>query len=72
MDALQSARACSDRTGALGEGSYAYTLDWLGERYVVEGVFVENVGTMQLELVSPEGKNGFVRDAARAWMEQNR
>ena len=72
MDALQSARACSDRTGALGDGSYAYTLDWLGERYVVEGVFVENVGTMQLELVSPEGKHGFIRDAARAWMEQNR
>ena len=66
MDALQSARACSDRTGALGDGSYAYTLDWLGERYVVEGVFVENVGTMQLELVSPEGKHGFIRDAARA------
>ncbi len=72
MDALQLARACSVRTGALGAGSYAYTLDWLGERYVVEGVFVENVGTMQLELVSPEGKHGFVRDAARAWMEQNR
>ncbi|GMR23416.1 MAG: hypothetical protein BMS9Abin37_1843 [Acidobacteriota bacterium] len=72
MNALQSARACSDRSGALGEGSYAYTLDWLGERYVVEGIFVENAGTMQLELVAPEGKHGFVRDAARAWMEQNR
>ena len=72
MDAVQSARACSDRAGVLGEGSYAYTLDWLGERYVVEGVFVGNVGTLQLELVAPEGKHGFVRDAARAWMERNR
>ena len=72
MNAVQSARACSDRGGALGEVSYAYTLDWLGVRYVVEGVFVENDGTLQLELVVPEEKHGFVRDVARAWMEQNR
>ena len=72
MNAVQSARACSDRIGALGEVSYAYTLDWLGVRYVVEGVFVENDGTLQLELVAPEEKHGFVRDVARAWMEQNR
>ena len=72
MNALQSARACSDRTGALGDGSYAYTLEWLGERYVVEGLFVESVGMLQLELVTPEGKHGFIRDTARAWMEQNR
>ncbi len=72
MNALRSARACSDRGGGVGEGSYAYTVEWLGERYVVEGVFVENEGTLQLELVSPEGKHGFVRDVARGWMERNR
>lgn len=68
----QSARACSDRSGALGESSYAYTLDWLGQRYVVEGLFVERDGTLQLELVAPVEKHGLIRDAAREWMNLNR
>jgi hypothetical protein len=68
----QSARACSDRRGALGEASYSYTVDWLGETYVVEGLFVERDGTLQLEVVAPVQKHGFVRDAAREWMNRNR
>ena len=72
MSPVESARACSERTGALGDASYAYTVDWLGERYVVEGVFVERAGGLQLELVTLQEKHGFVRDVARAWMERNR
>jgi len=72
MSAVGAARACSERPGAIGRGSYAYTVDWLGERYVVEGVFVERDGTLQLEAVALQEKHGFIRDAAREWMERNR
>lgn len=72
MSASGAASACSERAGALGRGSYSYTVDWLGERYVVEGVFVERDGTLQLEVVALQEKHGFIRDAARAWMERNR
>jgi hypothetical protein len=47
-------------------------VDWLGETYVVEGLFVERDGTLQLEVVAPVQKHGFVRDAAREWMNRNR
>ncbi len=75
LAAAASARACSELAGAVGEASYAYTLDWLGVRYVVEGLFIEGIeggGTLQLEFVATEQKHAFVRDAARAWMSHNR
>ena len=52
-----AAAACSQQTGGFGDASYFYTFDWLGVRYVVEGVFIADTrGTLQLEVVAPESK----------------
>ena len=60
--------------GGGATGRYSYGVEYLGVRYVVEGGFVELParGTLQLELVTPETKHGFVRELGRAWIVANR
>jgi len=68
-DPLATAGACG---APEGNDRYAYTIDWLGVRYVVEGVILNDSGTLQLEVVAPQAKHGFVRALARDWMERAR
>ena len=73
LDISSAAAACSQQAGGFGDGSYFYTIDWLGIRYVVEGAFIDDArGTLQLELVAPESKQLFVRALALAWIAENR
>ncbi len=73
LDTSSAAASCSQQAGGFGDASYFYTIDWLGIRYVVEGVFIDDMrGTLQLELVAPESKQLFVRELALAWIAENR
>ena len=73
LDISSAAAACSQQAGGFGDGSYFYKIDWLGIRYVVEGVFIDDArGTLQFELVAPESKQLFVRAVALAWITENR
>lgn len=70
--AAEAAAACGRPSRELQGSSYAYVLDWLGLRYVVEGLFVPRGGSvLQLELVAPVDKQPLVRELALAWMGKN-
>lgn len=70
---VEAARSCSARPGLFGEASYTYAVDWLGVRYHVAGVFTKvEEGLLQLEVVCPGEKEGFVRDLAARFFESNR
>jgi S1-C subfamily serine protease len=70
---VEAARSCSRRPGLFGEASYAYALEWLGVAYQVSGIFAEvEEGLLQLEVVSPREKEGFVRELAARFFEANR
>jgi hypothetical protein len=68
----EAARACSREQGSLGETSYASVADYLGLSYQIEGIFVEREdGLLQLEVVVPLEKYGFVSDAFKGWVSLN-
>ena len=72
-DTSRAAAACSQQAGGFEGASYFYAIDWLGIRYVVEGIFIDDTGgTLQLELVAPEAKQLYVREFALAWITENR
>jgi hypothetical protein len=71
-EAEKAAAACADRRGTMGESSYVSWTDYLGVTYRVEGIFVAREdGLFQFEVVVPEEKYEFVRDAFRAWVNEN-
>jgi hypothetical protein len=66
-------RACSPRRGSMGATSYASLTDYLGVSYQIEGIFLEREdGVLQLELVVPLDKYGFVSEVFKDWVEQNK
>jgi hypothetical protein len=70
--AVSAARACSDRPGRLGESSYGYSVDYLGVRYAVSGIFTETErGLLQLEAVAPAEAAAFVSELTGFWIETN-
>jgi S1-C subfamily serine protease len=71
--AQEASLACSAQRGSLGATSYASRADWLGVSYRIEGIYVDrDGGLLQLEVVTPVAKHGFVRDLFREWVEANR
>jgi hypothetical protein len=70
---IEAARACSERPGPFGVGSYVYAVDWLGLGYTVSGRFERSAeeGLLQLEMVAPREKGGFVRDLGASFVERN-
>ncbi len=71
-DALSAARACSIRPGRRGESSYGYSVDYLGVRYAVSGIFTEvGRGLLQLEGVAPADAAALVSELTGSWIEAN-
>ncbi len=67
-----AARACSAAPGKHGARSYRTSVEWLGIHYVAEGVFVPRAGgLLQLELLAPREKLGFMNAFYRFWVELN-
>jgi Trypsin-like peptidase domain len=62
-----SAAACGG--GGDGANRYAYRVDWLGERYLVTGVFeTSGEGLLQREVVSPLESGPPLRELVRRWL----
>ncbi len=71
--AHEAALACSAQQGSLGATSYTSRADWLGVSYLIEGIYVDrDGGLLQLEVVTPVEKHGFVRDLFEEWVATNR
>jgi hypothetical protein len=71
-DGVSAARACSDRPGRRGESSYGYSVDYLGVRYEVSGIFLEiERALLQLEVVAPAESAAFVSELAGFWIDGN-
>ena len=69
IDHLNAAAMCGVTDSKRKSSTYTYVLERLGTRYIVEGIFLERDGTLQLEFVSPETKYLLVRDVGRQWIE---
>jgi hypothetical protein len=71
LDPEAAARACAP-TRESGSFRYAYTLDYLGVRYVVSGVFQDTgTGLLQLEVVSPQEMSKLVAGVASSFLDRN-
>lgn len=71
-DPSSAAAACAGRPPPPGSGEYGYRVEWLGVTYVMNGAFVpRGEGTLQLEVISPVDKAGFIRALGAAWMDAN-
>jgi hypothetical protein len=71
-DAASAARACSERAGRRGESSYGYSVDYLGVRYSVSGIFTEiERALLQLEVVAPADAAALVSELTGFWIETN-
>ena len=67
-----AASSCSNRHGSLGETSYTFGADWLGIPYTVQGSFVSvGEGLLQLEVVAPAEKAGYLTGLFAAWVREN-
>ena len=67
-----AASSCSNRRGSLGETSYTFGEDWLGIRYTVQGSFMSvGEGLLQLEVVAPAEKAGYLTGLFAAWVREN-
>ena len=72
FDVKEAAEACSPRRGSLGEASFESRTDYLGVSYQVEGIFLEREdGILQLELVVPVEKYGYVTEVYKDWVAKN-
>lgn len=69
MNPDATASACSTTPGSLGAASYAMRTEWLGVRYLIEGVFVRVRAqqVVQLEVLAPEHKSAVARALLAAW-----
>ena len=55
-----------------GESSYGYSVDYLGVRYAVSGIFTEvGRGLLQLEGVAPADAAALVSELTGSWIEAN-
>jgi S1-C subfamily serine protease len=71
-DVQEAAEACSPKRGSMGEASFASRTDYLGVSYQIEGIFLEREdGILQLELVVPLEKYGYVSDVFKDWIARN-
>jgi hypothetical protein len=67
-----AAAGCSATRGALGAGSYRSTAEWLGESYVLEGVFarIATGQLVQLEVLATAGRSAYARALLAEWLKR--
>jgi S1-C subfamily serine protease len=71
-DPETAASTCSAQRGPLGPASYTFPIDWLGISYAVTGTFLPiGEGLLQLEVISPSEKHGFLRQLFSEWVQEN-